>query len=652
LKLITLKLHNFKGIKSFTFDAQGENVSVMGDNATGKTTVFDAFTWLLFDKDSINRKDFEIKTLDKNNQVQHGLDHSVEGAFEVNGKVVVLKKVYSEKWTQKRGFSKKQFTGHTVDHFINSVPATAREYGTYVSEMANENIFRLLTDPKYFNEQMHWQDRRKLLIELCGDTTDEEVIESNDKLSKLKEILGDHKIDDYKKLVAAQKNEINKELEKLPVRIDEVDQGLPDISAIDSKTQLALIKELDLEIDQKEEKRRSIASGGGIAELKAELADLNNSMYELKNRLREEEDAKIEPLRVEKRKLTGEKSRIETEIREIEFKTTAWEVHAKSAQAEITSMRDKWHTEDAKVFEFEDKDICPTCGQSLPADQVKEARDKAMADFNQEKAERLNTISTRGKEAKARLDKYEAEIAEQKSKLEALTTELSHVTAAIEELPTEPQATDISTNPEYQALAEQKKALEAKIADRNEANTDLLTTIENEIAELKGQAREAELELSKIDQHKKGQKRIKELEAREKELAGQYEQLEQELFLMEEFDRSKAALLDEKINSHFKMAKFKLSREQINEGIRECCDTLYDGVPYPNLNNGSKINVGLDIINTLAEHYEFSPPIFIDNKEAVTKLIDVNAQIIALVVSERDKKLRIETAEKQIKEAV
>ncbi len=69
MRLTRLTLRNFKGISEFILDAQGENVTVYCDNAAGKTTLFDAFTWLLFDKDSQNRKDFAIKTLDAAGQV-------------------------------------------------------------------------------------------------------------------------------------------------------------------------------------------------------------------------------------------------------------------------------------------------------------------------------------------------------------------------------------------------------------------------------------------------------------------------------------------------------------------------------------------------------------------------------------------------------
>ncbi|MHC8425130.1 hypothetical protein ACUZ22_02350 [Bacillus velezensis] len=133
------------------------------------------------------------------------------------------------------------------------------------------------------------------------------------------------------------------------------------------------------------------------------------------------------------------------------------------------------------------------------------------------------------------------------------------------------------------------------------------------------------------------------LEEEQKGLAEEYEGLQHQLYLTEEFVRTKVDLLEEKINNKFKFARFKLFKSQINGGLEETCETLYEGIPYSSgLNNAARINVGLDIINTLNEHYGISAPIFVDNSEAVTKLIDTNSQILSLIVSEKDKQLRIE----------
>jgi len=117
LKLLKLKLKNFKGIKNLDLKANGHDLNIYGDNATGKTTILDAFMWLLFDKDSQNRSDFAIKTLTKDGEPIHHLDHEVEGTFEIDGETIEFKKVYREKWTKKRGSAVEEFSGHEVDHF-------------------------------------------------------------------------------------------------------------------------------------------------------------------------------------------------------------------------------------------------------------------------------------------------------------------------------------------------------------------------------------------------------------------------------------------------------------------------------------------------------------------------------------------------------
>src|SRR5690606_9499267 len=121
IKLDQLVLRNFKGIRSFTLDASGANVNVYGDNATGKTTLFDAWNWLLFDKDSENKKEFEIKTLNTDGSPIHNLDHEIEGTLVIDGNPATLKKVYREKWTKKRGAVRAEFTGHTTEYFIDGV---------------------------------------------------------------------------------------------------------------------------------------------------------------------------------------------------------------------------------------------------------------------------------------------------------------------------------------------------------------------------------------------------------------------------------------------------------------------------------------------------------------------------------------------------
>jgi chromosome segregation ATPase len=137
------------------------------------------------------------------------------------------------------------------------------------------------------------------------------------------------------------------------------------------------------------------------------------------------------------------------------------------------------------------------------------------------------------------------------------------------------------------------------------------------------------------------EKRIAELKADAKNAAEALESIEAMLYTIEQFTRHKAKFVEESINELFRIATFRLFREQANGGLEERCDAQHDGVPFLGLNNGMKVNVGIDIINALSRHYGVTVPLFVDNAEAVTRLEPCSAQVIRLVVSENDKELRI-----------
>lgn len=206
---------NFKGFKDFTLEANGDSLMVFGDNGTGKTSIADAVNWLFFNKDTQNKTDFGIKTMN-NGVVIPAISHEVEGVFLIDGNEVSLKKEYVEKYTKKRGGVTSEFTGHETNHFIDGVPKSKGEYEKYIASIVNEDVFRLLTNPAYFNEQLHWKDKRKTLLDICGDISDEDVITSDKSLTTLPSILKGRTLDDHKKVIAARRKAINEELEKIP----------------------------------------------------------------------------------------------------------------------------------------------------------------------------------------------------------------------------------------------------------------------------------------------------------------------------------------------------------------------------------------------------------------------------------------------------
>lgn len=658
IKLLNLKLKNFKGVKDFELDAQGQNVRIYGDNGTGKTTLADAFSWLLFDKDSQGQstQSFEIKTLDENNEPIHGLEHQVEGALEVDGKQIILKKVYYEKWTKKRGSATKVFEGHTTDYYINDVPVKKKEYDARIAEIIDEEIFKMLTDPGYFNEQLHWEDRRKILLEVVGNISDEEVIAADEKLDRLSEVLNERTIEEHKKTVKSKQKKINKELEKIPVRIDEVNQNLPDITGIDVEK---VEQELATQRKMKKKKEQVLArleSGGELAEKKKQLAEIETELQQIRNEHTAEYNEKIEQ---EKKKLYAVKDKIADIIRKID--NIKRDIQSNKRQyekleKEREKLREKWfELEDKKkaidAETFEHDETCPTCGQALPEDQIEEAR----ATFNRDKAEKIEKLTQQQQEITQEGQEHNKEIGGLRGQNKDLEFEIEELEKKKEELAVEAdgieqeltnlrkQAEEYQNSPEYKKKVAERENIREEIKELEQSTESYRKAFEDNIARFERNIAEMEKKLSRVEQYEKGQERIEELKAQEKKLAREYEKLEEELFLCEEFTRTKVDMLENKINGRFKLAHFKLFEEQVNGGLKEVCETLVNGVPYStNLNTGARINVGIDIINTLAEHYDFYAPIFVDNAESVTEIIPADSQMIKLIVSEDDKELRVE----------
>lgn len=647
LTLEELNLHHFKGVKDFSLAANGESIRVFGDNATGKTTLFDAFIWLLFDKDSANRKDFSIKTIEDGESLR-GLDHEVEGRFQVNGQPLSLKKVYKEKWTKKRNSPKKEFSGHTTDYYIDGVPSKKKEYEEQVSQIVDEDIFKLLTSPTYFNEQLHWTKKREILLEVCGDISDEDVINSKKSLAKLEKVLNGKSIEKHKRMIAERRKEINNELERIPTRIDEVDRSKPDVSSLDEQEINDEILHVTSMISNKEEELMRVQNGSEITEKQKLLSSLESEWMAIKNKHQElnygmlnEKQKEVYQLQSEldslSRKSSDEKNAINRLRNAVEQKDLS-----------LKSLRDKWSRIDKETFEGH-QTSCPTCGQDLPEEQIEDARNK----FNLDKSNRLENITAQGKSLTEDKKNDLQQIAANQSSLEKIDSDIQKVESELNssKIQHEQQKANVSkveNTGDYQEKMAEIKQVQESIQELGTSTKEQSESIKQAIARLKDELNKLNQDKAQFSALKRANSRIDQLKQEESDLALEFERLEEELYLAEEFIRTKVSLLEDKINSKFKFARFNLFKSNINGGLEEQCETTYLDVPYSSgLNNAARINVGLDIISTLSEHYGIKAPIFVDNSEAVTKLIETDSQVISLVVSEADKQLRVETANLQ-----
>lgn len=633
MKLTKLELLNFKGLKSFAINLNGD-VVIRGDNATGKTTVFDSVCWLLFGKDSLDRADFEIKTLDGGEPI-HKVNHEVTGTFTLDeGGTVELKRVYREKYSSPRG-GEVTLTGHTTDYFVDGVPKKEKEYKEIVNSLVDEDIFKLITNPLYFNETYSWQNRRKLLLEMCGDISDEDVIANHGELKALTDILSGHSVDDHRKVVAAKKTAINKELDMLPVRIDEALRGKPEVTANPEVLRIN-IDTLNADIEKLENDKALLQNGHSIVDKRAELKDVQRKIIARETELQMEYKKQSVLKSNEYDAVVAEIHNMTSKLKDVRRRRIDANKEIDYLQNTVNELSLEFEAINKEIFAIDINTNCPTCRQPLPEDQIKSSRDKAELNFNKQKSKRLEEINNM-------IGLKNNAIANIKEKLQELDTEAKN-TDGIDvkerrkadlineiELLKPPVLEDDEV---YSDLKAEELMLQMAIDEDNSDYSEEIAELEIKISDNKTERMKLEQELNKFAEIKRIELRVSELEAKQAELSEEKMKLDEASYLMDEFVKAKVNMLEESINARFKLARFKMFNVMLNGNIEECCETTYKGVPYRSMNNAARINVGLDIINALTSYFKVNAPVFIDNAEAVTDFIPVNSQTIKLIVDE------------------
>lgn len=645
MKLLKLVLSNFKGIKTFELHLDGKSIAIHGDNGTGKTTLADAQCWLLFGNDSIGTKNFTPKPKMDGEDV-HGVETGVEGTYLLDdGRTLALKKTFSEVWKKKRGAAAEVFSGHTKNHYIDSVPVKENEYTDRIAEIAAPEILMSLCSVSYFSDVLSTDKRRKILLEITGDVSDTDVIASAPELDGLCEMLAkpdgtSYTVDELLKITKARLTEINNRLKIIPARIDEAQRASleeTDTSAIDNK-----IQQLTAEKDELYSRMHS----GLNAQLSETQTQLAAAQIEL---LDAESVYKAQCLEANK----GTEQRLKT-LRVQRSITITTEMHAgeNTARMEIKLEQMKKRRfelvelyKEAAAAQWSGDTVCRTCGQPIPHEYLKEAK----ASFNLSKSKRLEELNNEGKttcsasmiaELEAKIEAERMTARQERERLQKIGIEIEELEEILAETPT------FSSTDTYRALAAKRETISARMKRIQQDGNAMQNALQIQIDEIDKKIGIA------LDQKAAGalaaaqKKRISELELEQRRLGAEYEKCTASIYLCEAFIRTKVSLLTDRINEKFSNVKFKLFETQINGGVKEVCETLVPSstglIPYSYANHAAKINAGLDIIRVLSGHYGVKMPVFVDNAESIVDLNDSELQVIRLVVSESDKKLRVE----------
>lgn len=629
MKLLDYSIKNFRGIPALRVTPNGKNVNFYGQNGAGKTTTEDAFLWLLFGKDSADKKDYDLiphKSGSTEPDIGTGKEPTVEAKLEYFGKTVTLKKSYLEEWP-KRGEMKGQYNGSKTHYFVDDLEVKAGEYNSVVAELIDPDLFKLLTNPTYFIENLHWEERRATLVKIAGNL---DVHPS----ATLAELMGDREFSKFHALAKQNVKVQQKELDGMPYAISEAQRLIAD-----ALPELPDTDKLTIHVSELEEQISTLKNDDSANAVRREIAELETKIAEG----RQKYNAGIE---TENKKIQGGIDLLTGQRREKSERLADISAEVRRLEKSVADLADRKTEKLAEYHKLNDAvwvggETCPTCGQPLPAEQV----ESAQAEFNTNRSKKLEKILADGKQMADEIRAGNEKLEQLQTESDTLDSEIATLDMRIEKGKSMLKPCVYETQIEFKQLNGQITDLKRKIetgtdsdkAARVAALTAELDTVRKEIDD----ARRIKLQ---HEQRKEQEKRVQQLQTRQKEISSELGKWEKAVALCEEYVKAQAKALETAVNGKFKIARFRMFSMQKNGEEAECCDVVYPN-GSTNLSTGERLQTGIDIISTLSEYYGVSTPIWIDNAEGVTLPVETDAQVIRLIASEKDEKLMVEVVE-------
>ena len=649
--LKSLALVNFKGVRDFSIAFNDGITTVCGDNGTGKTTLYDAYLWLLFGKDSTGRSDgangFNVKTTDESGKPIYRLEHSVTAVLEVDGKEIKLQRSLVEKWQKVNGTTDEVMKDET-QYFINDVrTGTKKEYQAEISEIIPEDVFRMITNPYYFTS-LSADTQKEMLLGMVGNIDDEEVAATDPDFLALLDQINGTSLAKWAREIAAKKKACNDALATIPASIETAQKLMPD-----SEDWAMLENELKGVQDRVKEIDRQIADKSALNDeaykrkmaLMKQQADKRIKLQDRENAIRMEVNAAHNKAISEIQQMENELSVNQNNLDKYRNDKMSVDGKIDELNAKLVEMREQFKTVAKEQFPEPSGDVlvCPTCGEPYKGENLENAIAKLRGNFEQNKSKQQKDIQTRGKQYKAEYDKA----VEQQTKLTGLIAKLEDDALEIKgNITIKKNNIPVAGNAD-EAIANDKECLDLR-NDITEIDNQLKVEVpQADVSELQSEKADRNAAIAEINKRlgkramiERVNKEIADLE--EKRIANNQAKADLEKWedVYLRFQKAKDEVLMQRINGLFNVVSFSFVKEQKNGGEKVTCYCTVNGVPYADVNACGKVNAGLDIINAICATKGISAPIFIDNRESFNVIIPTISQIVNLRVS-NDKQLTI-----------
>lgn len=657
MRMVYFQKFDFKEV---TFNSVITDIS--GDNGTGKTSIYSAMTWLLFGKDAYGREKFDIKHLvDGKKRDRVDVEVTAEFSLIKDGveETLVLRRILAEKWNEKTNV----YQGDETRCYINGVPSLVTEYDTYVHSIVDEESFKMITSVNYFLS-LPMATQREYLCRMAGVKSIEEIAATRDEWKSMLALKPNAvNIEGWTKMVKEQLKRHKDELKGIQPSINSLVESMPEERnwlQIEQEAQdiKKSIDELNSQISSREQSNYAI-----LAEIKnkrTQVEKLNAKISDIEREINSEINSYRAKLSNEIYKKNFEYNSLQSSIdslsREISKKKT--ELNSKQAEynrldVEVEQKMEQYNTEREKVFISDEYPVCPLateikCVNDEIVEKFNKSREQLKEQFEVKKAKLLDAIITEGKALYAQREEVKNQIVMIESELMFRNSELETKTGKISTMHKEEPR--VMTAEEEQAIREKHESEKMLVLNEIEKLKDELTETSTKSVDnssvLEERNRQMELytkkvkQLSERTQIARMNAEIEKLHKKGAELSDKITQCENTIFTLTEINRAMVDDAAMRINKMFQVTHWQTVVQQKNGDYKDVCIPTIDGVSA-SLNTASRINVGIDIAMAISQYLGIRVPLFIDNKESINTLVDIDTQLVTLTVAPKGTPLTI-----------
>jgi hypothetical protein len=666
--LKSLHLENFKGTKDKTYEF-GKTTRMSGMNRIGKTTIATSWFWLLADKNYELVSNPNIRPDDVEECVP-----TVAAVLDVDGKEITIAKMQKRKVGKPdaNGISKVTLTN---TYEINSVPKTERDFKADLEELGLiVDNFLVCSHPDVFTGQKQ-ADMRKILFKMASAKTDAEIAATSEDTADAAKLLESYKFEEIEAMNNASKKKAVEQLDAIPNQIIGLEKAKVDVDVAEQELAKADLERKIAEVDQK------IASAGNAVEnLRQEEMQLQFDMSIITQDMSRELSAKRRELENSLENYDPVVENIRKNISKTEGQIADNTQAIADADVERKKLGEQYNAEKVKVFDEtpylfdeskwvfdENSTVCSLCGQTLPADKIKQLKadfesrkEKARIDAAQRLADAKNNFIT---QKKSNLEEIKAKGTAKKNLIEELTKKNVDLQAVIDDLKEQekvaaarkeelskqlaeiPEEADYTQNEEYVTLNTRHNEVLAEIERLQAADdAEIVASLKIEKDDLRSQLEEVNKIIAQAANNIRIDEQIADMQKKQREYEQAKADAEKILHQLKEVSKRKNALLVEEINQYFGIVSWKLFDYQKNGEYKEVCVPMVDGKEFGvTTNTGREIQAKLDICNSFQKFFDMHVPIFLDGAESLNDeyIPAVDAQLILLTVTE-DKQLKVE----------